>query len=372
MQFAPTDDQTMLMQGIRKLTQGVLRQTAAQRDTAGSLDAQTLARLRSLGVFGLLADPDHGGLGVDATTWILAVQELAVADAGLALAVAEHTLAAGLLAHGEPSTPDLTTMGQGHVLICLDVRDAAADLAAGCPALQAYLSQGVWSVSGATPWLALAQVASVAVVAAESPQGRALYAVDLRSASVLRSAKPSQLGLRSAAGASLTLDTARARQLTQTADVAISTTHGWLSLAVAAVAIGVGRAAAKAAGKYADERHQFGAPISRLQPVQWHIANNALDLDAADLLVVRAATLIGANSADKPLSVRALTAIHQAKVAAAEAAVRISDRAVQVHGGYGYTRDFPVERAYRDAALLQILHGTPSALKVLTARSLAA
>lgn len=372
MQFAPTDDQTILMQGIRKLTQGVLRQTAAQRDAAGSLDAQALARLRSLGVFGLLADPDHGGLGVDATTWILAVQELAAADAGLALAVAEHTLAAGLLANDQPSTSDLVAMAEGHVLTCLDVRDTAADLAAGCPALQAHAGQAIWYLSGATPWLPLAQEAAIGVVAAESPQGRALYAVDLRNAAVLRATKPSQLGLRSAGGASLTLDRASARQLTQPAEVAIPTTQGWLSLAVAAVAIGVGRAAAKAAGKYADERQQFGAPISRLQPVQWHIANNALDLDAADLLVVRAATLIGDDSADKPLNVRALTAIHQAKVAATEAAVRISDRAIQVHGGYGYTRDFPVERAYRDAALLQILHGTPSALKVLTARSLAA
>jgi butyryl-CoA dehydrogenase len=136
-------------------------------------------------------------------------------------------------------------------------------------------------------------------------------------------------------------------------------------LGTAAVALGVTRSALRQASRYSQERQQFGKAIATFQPIQWQIANSAVDLDTARLLVGRAAWL---RAQGKPAG----AAIRMAKAAACEAALRVADRAIQIHGGYGYTKDFSVERAYRDAASLQVLHGTGALQRIELARVLGA
>lgn len=369
MQFEPTEDQLLVVEGVAKVARS-LRNSVSRRELEGAPDAQALTALRNLGAFGLLCPEAVGGLDADATTWTLALAELASADAGLALAVAEHGLAARTLA-GAGSDARAKAAAQGRELGCLCLCGPRAHLDADGSDVTANAAADGWALTGATGWAALAARADFAVVRA-GPDG-GLFVVSLAAAGVARAGIDRQLGLRAAAGGTLQFDATPAQAVPGDASATFGSLRAWLALSTAAIAVGVAKAAAVAAGRYAEERIQFGAPISRLQPVQWHIANSAVDIDTAALLVGRAAALVDHDhKAKKALSNATLTAIWQAKTAAGTAATQVSDRAIQVHGGYGYTRDFPVERAYRDAALLQALHGTPSGLKVQTARLLAA
>lgn len=368
MLFEPTEDQQLVVQGVAAVAKS-LRATAGHRDGEGGPDDAALAALRKLGAFGLLSPEVVGGLGADATTWTLTLAELAFADAGLALAVAEHGLAARALAAGG-DLPRAKLAAQGRELGCLCLNGPRAHLDDDAPGVTAIVAGDAWSLTGATDWAALAQRADFAAVRAQPDGG--LFVAGLAAAGVARAGIERQLGLRAAAGGTLQFDATPATRLTIDAAAQVRELQAWLALSVAAIAVGVARGAAVAAGRYAEERVQFGAPISRLQPIQWHVANSALDIDAAALLVGRAAALVDHDAgAGKPLAAATLAAIWQSKTAAGTAATQVSDRAIQVHGGYGYTRDFPVERAYRDAALLQALHGTPGGLKVRTARFLA-
>ncbi|MBM4341858.1 MAG: acyl-CoA dehydrogenase family protein [Deltaproteobacteria bacterium] len=368
MRFDPTEDQRLVVGGVAKLARS-LRASAARRDAEGAPDPAALAAMRSLGAFGLLVPESANGLAVDAATWVLALQEIAAADAGLALGVAEHGLAARLIAVcGD--LPLAKAAAEGRALGCISLAGPHNHLDDDSPGLAATLTDGAWQLSGATGWAALTLRAEFAIVRAR-PAGALLH-VALAGTGVVRSRLDRQLGLRASAGGAMQFDGAAARLLPCNADAEVANLRAWLALSIAAISVGVARAAAVAAGRYADERIQFGAPISRLQPVQWHVANSALDIDSAALLVGRAAALVDRDgAAPRPLTPATTAAIWQAKAAAGTAAVQVSDRAIQIHGGYGYTRDFPVERAYRDATLLQVLHGTPSAVKVRTAQWLA-
>lgn len=366
MRFAPSEDQAALLQGVRKLAHGHLRAQAAGHDRDNGLSRATIGQLRALGAFGLLAGEEAGGLGADAATFGLAIAELAMADAGLALAIADHNLAAAALSpHGELAEK----LAAGEQLACLALAGPSAHPDESPVPCQLQGDR----LQGHAAWSPLAALADVGVVAADDGGSVRWFAVALAQSGVQRTAMPSQTGLRSASGSELHFAGAEASHLAGDAHQKSAAIAAWRALSVAFVALGSGRGAARAAGKYADERQQFGAPISRLQPVQWHVANSAVELEAASGLCMRAAlALAGEGPCGAAPGERTQCAIWQAKLAATSASAAAADRAIQVHGGYGYTKEFHVERHYRDAAMLQWMQGSPARLKVLTARYLAA
>ena len=372
MDFAQGDQQQMIREAVRAFAEKVARPAAMAWDRDAGWDAAGHRGLASLGAFGLAATEAVGGLELDAPTWTAALEELAAADAGAAEALVAH---AACLAHLEA----VGTAGQkatwagklaaGAALGCLAHEDDADNLDSDAVRTVAVADGAGWRLTGAKPAVVLGARAQVAVVTAVTQDlGLIAFLVPMNAPGV-RVLALDALGLRSAAAATLELtDVALGADAVLgkpgAAQAELEPVRDDARLGTAAVALGLARAALREAGRYAAGREQFGKPISSFQPIQWMIANSATEIDAARMLVTRAAWL---RAAGKP----AARAIAMAKLQATEAALRAADRGLQVHGGYGYTKDFPIERMLRDAALLQILHGSRDLQRVRIGRSLA-
>lgn len=365
MNFAAEASHRDLLDAVRALTDKSLAPGAAERDRTGLTPARTLQTLRDLGVLLLDAPESEGGLGLSPVGVVRVLQALAEADAGLAQLVAEHLAAAfAVRACGQTPGDGLLTLGHAEDLDHLDapaLRTEVVGSVAVAPGQRVQLQ-------GDKPLVVGGALASKLVATAQTADGVGLFVVPLDGTGVERAAMQTLLGLRAAGIASVELDRAAATALAsgQMAEQALVAALLRRQLWTAAVAVGVGRAALAAAGKYVQQREQFGKPIAAFQPVQWQIANSATELDAAWLLVGQAAGRLGAGAKS------AARDVALAKCKATEAAQSSADRAIQLHGGYGYTRDYPVERHFRDAQVLVLLHGTPSACKVAAARGLAA
>lgn len=366
MQFTLHADERAVVQAVAAFAASQLRPAAAKADVAGKVEPALWAKLAELGVFGLLAAEDDGGLAVSATAWVACLQALAAADAGVALAVAEHGVAGQVLAAAGWQPERRSDLAAGKRLATVAHFGHASHLDATATGAGAKCQDGAWLITGSKDWVPAGAAAHWAIVGADGPQGLAWFAVSADQVEVVRQSVGEQLGLRSVAAAAWRLSGAVGDALQPVADQRV---QAWQELSTAAVAVGVAQAALRAGGRYAQERVQFGAPIAQLQPIQLQIADSAVACDVAQLLVAKAAWQLDCDAQCKPMT---LLAVHQAKIAASHAAVACADRAVQIHGGYGYTRDFPVERAMRDAAVLQVLHGTPARCKTLAARQLAA
>ncbi len=360
MHFDLSDDHQMLRRMVRDFVAARVAPNAAAWSEAGAVPADALKAVAELGLLGVRVPEAVGGAGMDATALALALEEVAAGDAGLASVLAghalccEHLLRAGSDAQIEAWAPRLAA---GEVL--------GAWAAGGSDAEVAYargvLRGGAWTLDGQLPWVVAGGSAGlVAAVVATGPSkgtaflltpGAGLVALDAEQPLGLRSSGPAHLQLMSDAEVA---DAARLgavgagfeaeRQVLPLARVAR-----------AAIAVGVGRAALEAGLAYAAERTQFGKPLSAFQAMQWMIADSATELDAARLLVWRAAHLIdeGDDAAGEAAMARLFA------VRAAEAA---TDRALQMHGGYGYTTEYPVERLWRDARQCEVGEGSSSAL----------
>ena len=375
MHFVPDEQQAMIQSGVRAFAEGTLKPSAPARDVAGTTSAELRAQLAELGVFGLSIPESAGGLGLDAGAVVLALEELGAADAGLGLLVVEqHQLAARYLARVAQSAMHqewLQSLATGRVFCAWAHGESTAHRDTGLVQTKATRTVDGWTLTGTKSDVWGAGSAAVAIVTAQTDAGLGTFAVVLDAPGVTRTSPTDPLGLRSLGVATLTLDQVAVPDAyvlgtpgQVDADIAHVTLHA--SLGVAALAVGIAREALRLGGRYANERTQFGKPIVAFQPIQWQVANSAVDLETARLLVYRAAWALDAGAKSAASSVR------MARLAATEAATRVADRAIQMHGGYGYTQEFGVERLYRDAWTLDGLHGSPGWQRIELARGLAA
>ena len=295
----------------------------------------------------------------------VALEELAVGDAGLAVSVLAHgVLCGGYLSRYATETqkrlylPDLISGAR----VCTWAGGASES---GAATARAVRTETGWRLEGSLA--AVTQVASAdqaIVVIASGPARASAFAVDAKSWST---AGGTPLGCRSAGVGELVFadteidDAQRIGRLgTGLDDETAVLARGHIGRA--AIAVGIARAAAREAVNYATERAQFGKPISQFQAIQWMIADNATEVDAARLLCHRAAALVEAGQS-------ATMEAAMARRFAAEVARKVTDRAVQIHGGYGYTTEYPVERFWRDAKQIGIGEGTNEALQRQTVSS---
>ncbi len=363
MQFKPSDDDKMLLEAVRALADGALREGAEKGDRDGTATPKALKHLVELGAFGLQAHDRLGGLALGHVATAATLQVLAAADAGLAMLLVHHGAALALLQMAGFEGKVLAQLAKGQQLACLSSGDLGVHPDAVQSPIAASETTSGWVLNGRQGWLLGAGLAHLAVLQAETDQGPRYFAVAMDHAGAARAAAGEQLGLRSAAAQSLQLTDCPGTLLAAVDDRALATQ---LQVQTAAVAVGVAQAALQAACKYANQREQFGKPIAALQPIQWQVADAATAIDAAQLLMQQAAWQLEAGHKAAAQSAR------MALVKAREAAVAASDKAIQIHGGYGYTKDFPVERAYRDAMVLGVLHGSSAAHKVALVRALVA
>ena len=340
-----TDTQRQLRETIRGFARTRVAPAAAETDRAARFPRELVAALGELGVMGCIVPEAHGGAGVDAVAWTLAVEELAAACASTALVFAAHTaLATGPLVQHATAAQQarwLPRLASGEVLGCLAVSGDVVARRAG----------DNWVLGGSVRFVTNGAEAGLALVVA----GERGFVVDTSSRGWTAARRDDRTGLRGAAPADVTLRDVRVPGDALLADggaIAAAARDGW-RIALGAVGVGMARAAVDASLAYARERRVFGEPIAAFQGAQWRLADMATAVESARLLTLRAAFL-----KDRGLPYTSEAAM--AKVFAAETAMTLATQAVQMHGGYGYTREFPVERHFRDAAAVGTLGETPA------------
>jgi len=319
---------------------------------------------------------EYGGAGADFLSYVLVLEELSRADAGVGVTVAVHTSAATLpiLAFGteEQRARFVPALARGEALGAFALTEPDSGSDAGSLRTTATPEGDGWTLHGSKQWITNGSYAGTFLLFArtdpEAAGARGVSAFLLDPEHVRVTREEEKLGINSSSTADLALDGARVgpdrllHELNRGFAVAMATLDGG-RIGIAAQAVGIAQAAFETARGYALERRQFGRRISDFQAIQWKLADMATELDAARLLVYRAAW-----RKQEGLSHTAEGA--KAKLFASEMARRQTAEAIQILGGYGYTKEFPVERYYRDAKITEIYEGTSEIQRLVIARSL--
>ena len=377
MNFAFSEEQELVRRTARDVAEKVLAPRAAARDASCEFPVAELRELAKLGLLGVAVPEALGGGGAGVVAYSLAMQELARGDASVAVAVSVTNMVAELIAKvgtAEQARAWVPRLVSGE-LVCgafaLSEPQAGSDPAAlRCAAVK---TSGGWRLDGTKQWITSGDRAGCVVVWAMSDAGAGhkgitcfLVPGGAKGLSVGRLEE--KMGLHGSTTAQLVLDGVEVGD-----DAVLGGVGGGFRLAMMALdggrigissqAIGIARGALEAAVRYAIDREQFGVPIIRHQAVGNMLADAATWLEAATLMTLRAAQK---KQDGQPFTREA----SMAKLFATEHAGRICDIALQVHGGYGYTRDFPVERAYRDVRVTRIYEGTSEIQRIVIAREL--
>ena len=363
MDFALSEHHELLRKSVRDFARAEIAPRARKWDEEEKLPEELLPQLASLGLLGICIPEEYGGSGMDTMSYAICVEELARVDGSVALTVASHNgLASGFIAaFGTDAQKQayLTKAASGEALMAWALADGTA------PTTAVNRGDG-WILNGTKKLVAHGDRGFCVVLARTNEEGGLTAFVVEQTAS---SPTPT-LGCRASGTSSLTFDDVVVPdgQRVGEIDGALLAAEGLSShsrLALAAMAVGLGYGALDMAVSYAKDRKQFGRPIADFQALQWFMADSKTELDAAQLLTYRAAWLADAGR-------RFTKEASMAKVFASEATTRACHHALQIHGGYGYTRDLAVERHLRDAKLCEIGEGTSDVQRTLIARDLLA
>lgn len=332
-----------------------LRPHMERWDADGAVDDDVVSKLAELGFLGMLVPESAGGMGMDLPTFMAALEELAWGEAGVAFLVAQSVTAADVIARlgGDKARTRLEQLAAGAETACLALAEDGTDVSA--LSTRAEQRGDAWVVTGTKAWVTNGD-ADTAVVLADTGDGAALFAVGRAGRSA--GERVATLGLRTVPILSVRFDEAPAERLGAVAgEHSVGDPVG--VLAAAAIAVGISQAALDHAVAYAAEREQFGRKLRSFEGIQHKLAEMATRTAAARALVERAAA--------KPDD-RAAAAM--AKLAAGTCAMFVTTEAVQIFGGYGYMRDYPVEKLMRDAKAMEIVHGASEVQRLRIAASL--
>jgi alkylation response protein AidB-like acyl-CoA dehydrogenase len=333
---------------------------AAEWDRGHVFPRELFSELGELGLMGVCVPEEQGGAGADFLSYILVIEELSRADAGAGVTVAVHTSACTLplLAHGSPYVPALAA---GEELGAFALTEAGSGSDAS--AMRTRFADG--RVTGTKQWITNGSHAATFLVFARDERGIGAFVVRAGGEGFAVTREEEKLGLNSSSTADLTFEGTPAERVGEPGAgmrVALSTLDGG-RIGIAAQAVGIAQAALDVATSYAKERSAFGGPIARFQAIQHKLADMQTEIEAARALTWRAARL---KQAGRPHTVEGA----QAKLFASAVARRQTGEAIQVLGGYGYTKEFPAERYYRDAKVTEIYEGTSEIQRLVIARAL--
>jgi hypothetical protein len=378
----PTPEQREIQALARAFADGELRPHAAAWDAARALDEAVFGKLAELGFLGMRVPEEHGGLGLDAATYLLVLEELACGDASVALSVAIHNgpVCGAILEHGSDAQRAswLPRLASGEVVgaFALSEPDAGSDAAA--LSTRATRDGEGWRLDGEKRWVTNGARAGVVVLFARTDEGVSAFLADPEVDGYEVGEAERTLGMR----ASQTV-TVRLGGMRLGADGLLGRPGEGLSLALAAIdigrvgiaaqAVGVARAAMEHATAYALERRQFGTALADFGATRAKLAEMHRRIAGARALAHHAGSALDragegpiARSGPDGLTARAAVA----KLAASEAATWAADEAVQIFGGYGYMRDYPVEKLLRDAKGTEIYEGTNEIMRHVIAREI--
>jgi len=376
MRFDLTDDQREIQALAREFAQAEIEPNASEWDRAHGFPRELFGKLAGLGFMGVCVPEEYGGAGADFLSYVLVLEELSRADAGVGVTVAVHTSAVTLpiLAFGtdEQRSRFVPPLARGEAIGAFALTEPEAGSDAGSLRTAASADGDGWTITGSKQWITNGGFGGTVLLFArtdpETPGPKGVSAFILDGDQVRATREEEKLGLNSSSTVDLAIEGARVgrdRLLNEEGkgfNVAMSTLDGG-RIGIAAQAVGIAQAAYDVAREYARERRQFGRPIADFQAIQWKLADMATEIDAARLLVHRAAWL---KQEGRPHA----EAGAKAKLFASEVARRQTAEAIQVLGGYGYTKEFPVERYYRDAKITEIYEGTSEIQRLVIARSI--
>ena len=368
-----TTEQRDLCRRVRAFAEAELGPGAAQRDATGEFPAAQVEKMQQLGLFGLFLPGEYGGGGLDLVSYTVAVEELARQDASVAITLLAHTLCAShinLFGSTEQKERWLTPLARGEKLGAWALTEPGAGSDASAIGTTAVADGGGWRLSGNKFFITNGSRAGIFVVMASTDlarrsKGISAFVVGGDAPGLGRGKNLDKLGFRSSDTVALTLRQVPGDLLGKPDEgfgQAMEVLAGG-RVGVAAMAVGIGRACLEESIAYARKRRAFGREIGDHQAIRWMLADMATELDAARLLVRRAAALRDAGE-------RFVREAAMAKLYASEAAMRAATKAVQIHGGYGYTRAFPVERYLREAKLCEIGEGTSEVQRMVIAKEL--
>jgi alkylation response protein AidB-like acyl-CoA dehydrogenase len=356
-----TDEQREIRDLARRFADERIAPHAAQWDREHRFPAEVFAELGELGLMGVCVPAEDGGAGADFLSYVLVLEELSRADAGVGVTVAVHTSACTLplLAHGSPYASALAA-GEEIGAFALTEPGSGSDASA----MRTRAVDG--RLTGSKQWITNGSHAATFLVFAREADDRIGAFVVRRGAEGFAVTREEEkLGLNSSSTADLAFADTPAERLGSPGEgmrIALSTLDTG-RIGIAAQAVGIAQAGLDVASAYAKERNAFGGPIGRLGPIQEKLAEMQTEIEAARALVWRAARL---KQAGRPHTVEGA----QAKLFASRVARHWTGEAIQVLGGYGYTREFPVERYYRDAKVTEIYEGTSEIQRLVIARAL--
>ena len=377
MHFELTDEQRMTREMVRDFAENEIKPLAQERDHSGEFPWELIRKMGPLGLLGLPIPEEYGGAGADTVCYAIAIEEIARVCGSTAITVAAHTSLGtypiyrfGSEAQKRKYLPRLAS-GQGLAAFGLTEPEAGSD--AGATRTRAVREGDEWVINGQKIFITNGSIADVVVVAAvtepdKSPRGIGNFIVEKGTPGFRPGRDEEKMGLKASVTSQLFLEDCRVPQenfLGQPGEgykqFLITLDGGRIS--IGAMALGLAQGAYERALAYAQERVQFGQPIARFQAIQWMLADMATEIEAARLMIYRSAWL-------KDQGVRFTKEAAMAKLYASEVAERACFKAVQIHGGYGYVREYDVERMYRDQRLCTIGEGTSEIQRLVIARQI--
>ncbi len=377
MDFEPSEEHLQLQRTVRDFCESEVRPHARRWDETGEFPLETVRKLGELGLMGMSVPEAYGGAGLDAVGTAMVIEEVARYDGSLALTVASHNgLGTGhLLRFGseELKRRYLPDLAAGRKLAAWGLTEPGSGSDAAGLRTRAVRRGGGWVLNGSKMFITQGTVGDVFIVLAlTTPERRAkgitAFLLEKGAPGFTQSAIHGKLGMRSSDTAELHMEDVEVPDAQRVGEVDCGFTDTLQILdrgrvGIGALAVGLARGALEEARAYAKERTAFGQPIASFQAIAFMLADMAMEVEAARLLVRRAALLADAGE-------RFTSEASMAKLFASEVAMRATAKAIQIHGGYGYTREFPVERYYRDAKLCEIGEGTSEIQRMVIARDL--
>jgi len=372
-----TEEQRMIRDMARDFARAEIAPKAQSWEQAGWIGDETVAQLGDLGLLGMIVPEQWGGTYIDYVAYALAVEEISAGDGAIGALMSIHSsVGCGpILKYGTPEQQDawLPDLASGRAIGCFALTEPQAGSEAHNLRTRAMLENGEWVINGAKQFVSNGKRAKIAIVFAVTDpdlgkKGLSAFLVPTDNPGFVVDRLESKMGIRASDTCGVTLRDCRIPEANLLGPrgkglaIALSNLEGG-RIGIGAQALGIARAAFEAALGYARERIQFDKPIIEHQSLANMLADMHTRLNAARLLILHAARLRSAN-------LPCLSEASQAKLFASEMAEYVCSKAMQIHGGYGYLEDYPVERYYRDARITQIYEGSSEIQRLLIAREL--
>jgi alkylation response protein AidB-like acyl-CoA dehydrogenase len=380
--FALTDEQQQLRRTVREFAEGEIAPHVMEWDERSQFPHEAIPKLAEMGLLGIIFPEKYGGAGLGYTEYAIAVEELARVDGSVAITVAAHnslcTNHIYKFGTEEQRRKYVTPLAQGKMLGCWSLTEPNAGSDAGGTQTMAVRKNGGWVLNGAKTFTTNGHYAGVCVAMAvtnreKKSHGISAFIVEKDREGFRPGKKENKLGLR----ASDTSEVVFSDCYVPEVNLLGPEGEGFVSslqvldggrISIAALGLGMAQGAYEAAAKYAKQRKQFGRTIAEFQAIQFKLADMATQIEAARMLTYEAAWL--ADRALRGEDVRYTLESSMAKLYTSEVAVRVANEAVQVFGGYGFIKDYPAEKFYRDVKLCTIGEGTSEIQRLVIARQL--